>query len=829
MFSERTQCYVHSVMNLSDVDKVSLIKSVTDRCGRVVHNKTGSSIYAHSPVSVDLSSSSFSGWAPVHGHNSYGRLVVKGVSADRRNHVFSAVQNAHGLTFESASCTVGAPKNVLALVWASALRQLRQEDGTLNIEDISNRSTNSSSGATMNNRGGRCMRIDSKRRNVSEACEALDRAAASARSICQVKRLPLAGYIGWIVLRKLRGRTDEELREQFASIDVHFPEEANQASCGARRLRTNLAVSVSGLPTDVAECAKQCWDLCADLQKYSRFIPVTNTLSKLLKVHGAKFHSETGIVWDANMLIVAGRTLAEFEEAYAKLAPVMAAISSANIARCSACSQYSQMLLHRCGHAFCNSCLVEYVSRPSVGVPLVCPSHGCGGPLCREDILDAGLLSDIVMRQISSPTDVLRTKIESKMAACPRCMQGVLNIMHAFSACTSCKETLCTKCYADAEQHKGFTCAQLKHHKELVKNTPVLVAELQKRCRDFIHHTQLPGLLVDVQDNPCLVSSCGALRSFVNGVQQVSTCGVITDGSFAFHGTKSIEAVKAICHGNLDVTRRAGQAYGPGEYFGVTSHISHGYGGGTGALIVFYLLSGHRGITKHGDFCYVVNNPSNEIMFCLPVCVVHYGHGIAIPNWLPCGLPVKYAVKHALGAPEEKEDKDKEGVSDSSARGGVLQALNGLKQPCGQPACQPTQGLYHQHGQPKGVKPPDARQWEDASVAEARSYEGEQEERKLALSMCPFRFRWQENNGQFFRYPDEYSRQLNIAYEQGESATVLKSVVRFLDDQPQDYRIDFKTMTQMNTSSRYVRRIDREMIDQGPVECMFEYLNEHNA
>jgi hypothetical protein len=265
-------------------------------------------------------------------------------------------------------------------------------------------------------------------------------------------------------------------------------------------------------------------------------------------------------------------------------------------------------------------------------VPLVCPSHGCGGPLCREDILDAGLLSDIVMRQISSPTDVLRTKIESKMAACPRCMQGVLNIMHAFSACTSCKETLCTKCYADAEQHKGFTCAQLKHHKELVQNTPVLVAELQKRCRDFIHHTQLPGLLVDVQDNPCLVSSCGALRSFMNGVQQL----MISDGFFAFHGTRSIEAVKAICHGNLDVTRRAGQAYGPGEYFGVTSHISHGYGGGTGALIVFYLLSGHRGITKHGDFCYVVNNPSNEIMFCLPVCVVHYGHGIAIPNWLPC-------------------------------------------------------------------------------------------------------------------------------------------------------------------------------------------------
>jgi hypothetical protein len=72
-------------------------------------------------------------------------------------------------------------------------------------------------------------------------------------------------------------------------------------------------------------------------------------------------------------------------------------------------------------------------------------------------------------------------------------------------------------------------------------------------------------------------------------------------------------------------------------------------------LIVFYLLSGHRRITQHGDFC-------NEIMFCLPVCVVHYGHGIAIPNWLPCGLPVKYAVKYALGAPEEKEDKDKESV-----------------------------------------------------------------------------------------------------------------------------------------------------------------------
>jgi hypothetical protein len=159
----------------------------------------------------------------------------------------------------------------------------------------------------------------------------------------------------------------------------------------------------------------------------------------------------------------------------------------------------------------------------------------------------------------------------------------------------------------------------------------------------------------------------------------------------------------------------------------------------------------------------VVNNPSNEIMFCLPVCVVHYGHGRAIPNWFPCGLAGKYA----LGAPEEK-------------------------------------------------------------AAEAWSYDGEQEERKLALSMCPFRFRWEESHGQFFRYPDEYSRQLNIAYEKGEP-TVLKNVVRFLDDRPQDYRIDFKAMTQMNTASRYVRSIDREMIDQGPGECTFEYLNEHNA
>jgi len=77
-----------------------------------------------------------------------------------------------------------------------------------------------------------------------------------------------------------------------------------------------------------------------------------------------------------------------------------------------------------------------------------------------------------------------------------------------------------------------------------------------------------------------------------------------TEGEFAYHGTKSIAGVEAICWGNLDTKRRSGQALGPGEYFtrGQGMHISESYAGGDAAnlMIVFWIIAAKYGAAPYG-------------------------------------------------------------------------------------------------------------------------------------------------------------------------------------------------------------------------------------
>jgi hypothetical protein len=100
-------------------------------------------------------------------------------------------------------------------------------------------------------------------------------------------------------------------------------------------------------------------------------------------------------------------------------------------------------------------------------------------------------------------------------------------------------------------------------------------------------------------------------------------------GFFTFHGTPPT-GIKPICTDGFDPKRRAGQACGPGEYFGVTSTISHGYscrGNTTGpySMIIAFLLNCPQLSTSAG-FCHVMNNPTDwSYAFNLPVVVVSYG------------------------------------------------------------------------------------------------------------------------------------------------------------------------------------------------------------
>uniref|UniRef100_A0A6B2LAJ0 WWE domain-containing protein n=1 Tax=Arcella intermedia TaxID=1963864 RepID=A0A6B2LAJ0_9EUKA len=93
---------------------------------------------------------------------------------------------------------------------------------------------------------------------------------------------------------------------------------------------------------------------------------------------------------------------------------------------------------------------------------------------------------------------------------------------------------------------------------------------------------------------------------------------------FAWHGT-STSAIVPICWNGFDPLRRSGQAYGPGEYFGVNPSISHGYCRGGSYMLVNIILNGS--FVKHvPNFCFVVNNPSdNSYSYCMPLLVIQFG------------------------------------------------------------------------------------------------------------------------------------------------------------------------------------------------------------
>ena len=60
-----------------------------------------------------------------------------------------------------------------------------------------------------------------------------------------------------------------------------------------------------------------------------------------------------------------------------------------------------------------------------------------------------------------------------------------------------------------------------------------------------------------------------------------------------FHGTPEAN-IESICARGLDPTRRAGQAHGPGEYFGGDASVSLGYCRGGRKMIVFVVSTTHE-------------------------------------------------------------------------------------------------------------------------------------------------------------------------------------------------------------------------------------------
>jgi len=91
------------------------------------------------------------------------------------------------------------------------------------------------------------------------------------------------------------------------------------------------------------------------------------------------------------------------------------------------------------------------------------------------------------------------------------------------------------------------------------------------------------------------------------------------DIQLCFHGTAEAN-VDAICRESLDPKRRAGQAHGPGEYFGNDALTSLAYCRGGRKMIVFAVLTCKNGLTKKTSQIIVVNKPEHQ----LPLFVVSF-------------------------------------------------------------------------------------------------------------------------------------------------------------------------------------------------------------
>lgn len=254
-----------------------------------------------------------------------------------------------------------------------------------------------------------------------------------------------------------------------------------------------------------------------------------------------------------------------------------------------------------------------------------------------------------------------------------------------------------------------------------------LLVELAIQGQDYAKHVWPKwagqcGVWSSYEPNPCLLNGCPCASKFLNGMKELASAGggdrmsgpkttfkrcthcnpdkpdpqcdyclgtgmePVTQwgrmkGRWCWHGTRTNDVYCYICHESLKPTLRSGQAYGPGEYFGVNPSVSLSYASGTNRQLVCFCFTGElvgggalQGYepdkaragragqlssvwSHHNNFCYVLNNPGcggcssraslpgresdGNVMYCIPVGIVSYSTSQSL-NWkvLSCGAAI---------------------------------------------------------------------------------------------------------------------------------------------------------------------------------------------
>ncbi len=300
---------------------------------------------------------------------------------------------------------------------------------------------------------------------------------------------------------------------------------------------------------------------------------------------------------------------------------------------CKQKSSVSTSLFRICGHGYCR-CAAQSLST-SISFPLQCKD--CQASIHISDIQiifsnDEQLFMHLLKSSIQNY--LIKNAQQDDRVFCPNdeC-DGLIKFNLGYQTCLTCGQNVCPKCKViDDELHVGRTCTQLvgeKKHREFLP-------ELFKAARKFVENkwprdTEMQPIgRIDV--NPYLEKQYKSLKRFYQAIETLAHPFPpdLSKGFFAYHGCP-FQAILTICQNGFDPKRRSGQAYGRGEYFGVTASISHGYsqkGGsqqGFSQMVIAYLLRCTQ-ITTKENFCYVVDNPTDwKYAFNLPVLIVTYG------------------------------------------------------------------------------------------------------------------------------------------------------------------------------------------------------------
>ena len=96
-----------------------------------------------------------------------------------------------------------------------------------------------------------------------------------------------------------------------------------------------------------------------------------------------------------------------------------------------------------------------------------------------------------------------------------------------------------------------------------------------------------------------------------------------------------------------------------------------------------------------------------------------------------------------------------------------------------------------------------------------------------------FRWKWRNDAGNFENYRDDANEILERNYSRyqcgnGPSAFETPPIIRYNDDQPQRYLIDFATNIQTNCNTGFKRSICRQKIDLQLPNCEWKFRNEYN-